>query len=129
VTAAYDHLAELSFVDGSRLGVLGIAHGAGYAADGALPDDRTRAIVMMTAYHLPDEAQRAALQSGRISAMFVTCEPHAATTRAMRELFDITAAKGSRMVTYPEGVLGYQLFDLHPDLEPSIAAWLAEALS
>ena len=25
------------------------------------------------------------------------------------------------MIEYPEGVLGYQLFDLHPDLEPAIA--------
>jgi dienelactone hydrolase len=129
VTTAYDHLASRGVVDASRLGVLGIAHGAGYAADGALTDERTRAIAMMTAYHLPDSEQRAALASGRIAAMFVTCEPHVATTRAMRELFDITTARGSRFVTYPEGVLGYQLFDLHPDLEPSIAGWFAEVLA
>jgi dienelactone hydrolase len=129
VTTAYDHLASLGVVDASRLGVLGVAHGAGYAADGALTDERTRAIAMMTAYHVPDREQRAALASGRIAALFVTCEPHAATTRAMRDLFDITAARGSRFVTYPEGVLGYQLFDLHPDLEPSIAGWFAEVLA
>ncbi|MGE3589186.1 MAG: alpha/beta hydrolase [Ilumatobacteraceae bacterium] len=129
VTAAYDHLESMPGVDGSRLGILGIAHGAGYAADGALTDERTRAIVMMTAYHLAGDAQQAALRSGRVNAMFVTCEPHAATTRAMRDLFELTDAKGSRLVTYPEGVLGYQLFDLHPDLEPSIASWFAEVLS
>lgn len=129
VTTAYDWLAGLDRVDGNRLGVLGVAHGAGYAADGALTDERTRAIVMMTAHHVADDAQTAALMSGRVAALYVTCEPHAVTTRSMRQLFAVTTARSSRLVTYPEGLLGYQLFDVHPDLEPMIAAWFAEALS
>ena len=129
VTTAYDWLASLDGVDGQRLGVLGVAHGAGYGADGALCDPRTRAIAMLTAHYVADDAQREVLQSGRVAGLYVTCRPHPATTKVMQHLFELSAARGSRMLVYPEGVLGYQLFELHPDLEPTIATWFAEVMA
>ena len=55
VTAAFDAVAALPEVDPARLGVLGIAQGAGYAAGGALGDPRTRAIVLLTGFQATDE--------------------------------------------------------------------------
>ena len=128
VTAAYDHLGSLPEIDGGRLGVLGIAHGAGYGAEGALGDPRTRAVALMTAYHLLDDRQRTALESGDVAVLCVACTPNTASAGAMREVYRVSANRSSRLIEYPEGVLGYQLFDLHPDLEPAIADWFAEVL-
>ena len=128
VTAAYDHLCTLPEIDGGRLGVLGIAHGAGYGAEGALGDPRTRAVALMTAYHLLDDRQRIALESGEVAVLCVACTPNTASAGAMREVYRVSANRSSRLIEYPEGVLGYQLFDLHPDLEPAIVDWFAEVL-
>ena len=89
VTAAYDHLGSLPEIDGGRLGVLGIAHGAGYGAEGALGDPRTRAVALMTAYHLLDDRQRTALESGDVAVLCVACTPNTASAGAMREVYRV----------------------------------------
>lgn len=127
VAAAYDHLDAIDEVDG-RFGVLGIAHGAGFALTGALADARTRAVVFMTGLHDPSDAERARMRSGDVEFLFVSATPHEMTTRAMRDLFGHAGGHRSYFREYPEGVLGYQLFDLHPDLEPTIVEWFAEVL-
>lgn len=128
VTASYDYLADRPEIDGSRLGVLGVAHGAGYGASGALGDPRTKALAMMTAYHLLDEPQREALAGGDVAVLCVACTPNRKSTGALREIHRTSTHSGSRMMEFPEGLLGYQLFDVHPDLEPAIADWFAEVL-
>ena len=128
VTAAFDAAAALPEVDPTRLGVLGIAQGAGYAAGGALGDPRTRAIVLLTGFQMPDERQRDLLLSGDVEVLYITGTPHRVTTDAMRSLYEQSRGRLTRFVEYPEGVLGYQLFDLHPDLEPLIVDWFAEVL-
>ena len=115
-------------VDPARLGVLGIAQGAGYAAGGALGDPRTRAIVLLTGFQATDERQRDLLVSGDVEVLYITGTPHRVTTDAMRALYEQSRGRLTRFVEYPEGVLGYQLFDLHPDLEPLIVDWFAEVL-
>ena len=129
VVAAYDFLGALPGVDGGRFGLVGVAHGAAFGADGALGDPRTRALVLMTAHLQPDDHQRSVLGSGAVSVMYVTGRPHRTTTEAMRAAYEVTAGRHTRLVVYPEGVLGYQLFDLHEELEPMIADWFVEALS
>ncbi|HWM18601.1 MAG TPA: alpha/beta fold hydrolase [Ilumatobacteraceae bacterium] len=128
VNAAFDVVAALPEVDPARLGVLGIAQGAGYAAGGALGDPRTRALVLLTGFHAADERQRRLLVSGEVPVLYITGTPHRVTTEAMRSLYEQTRPGLTRFVEYPEGVLGYQLFDLHPDLEPLIVGWFAEVL-
>lgn len=129
VTASYDYLERRPEIDGRRLAVLGIAHGAGYGLDGALGDERTRALGVMTAYHLLDDRQRAELESGAVAVLCVACTPNTLSAGAMREICAASPNRSSRLIEYPEGVLGYQLFDLHPDLEPTIAQWFAEVLA
>jgi len=129
VTAAYDFLAERTDVDSSRLGVLGVAHGAGFAANGAIGDPRTRALVMMTAIHRPDDQQREVLASGQVSGLFIASSRSSKSALSLRELYELTTGPRTRLLQYPEGVLGYQMFDLHPELEPAIVSWFKEVLA
>jgi dienelactone hydrolase len=129
VQAAFDTLAAVDLVDGSRLGALGIAHGAGHAASGALGDPRTKALVLLTGFHPASDEQRAALMSGEVDVLYITGTPHRVTTAAMRSLYEDSKGRRTRFVEYPEGVLGYQLFDLHRDLEPLIVDRFAEVLT
>lgn len=129
VIAAYDYLSGRDEVDAHRLGVLGVAHGADFGAKGALSDHRTRAMALMTAIHQPDEHQRATLASGKVSGLYVTSASRAASTRSLRDLYELTTGPHTRILEFPEGVLGYQLFALHRDLEPTIASWFAEVLA
>ena len=126
IGAAFDWLSTLDYVDSSRLGVLGVAHGANYAVSGALGDPRTRAIVLLTGFHTPDERQRAQLTDGSVSVLYISGTPHVITTKSMRTLYELSRDKKSRFIEYSEGVLGYQFFDLHPDLEPTIVEWFRE---
>lgn len=128
VTASYDYLAARPEIDGNRLGVLGVAHGAGYGANGALGDGRTRALAMMTAYHLLEGGQEEVLRAGDVAVLCVACAPNKKSSGALRVIRAMSTHPGSRMMEFAEGVLGYQLFDLHPELEPSIAEWFAEVL-
>jgi len=128
VTASYDYLSSRSEIDGTRLGVLGIAHGAGYGANGALGDKRTKALAMMTAYHLLEKGQEEVLQTGDVAVLCVACTPNKMSSGALREIYSKSTNPSSRMMEFSEGVLGYQLFDLHAHLEPAIADWFAEAL-
>jgi dienelactone hydrolase len=128
VTASYDSLCARPEIDGTRLATLGIAHGAGYGVTGALTDTRTKAVAMMTAYHLLEPEQAGVLQSGAVAVLCVACTPNKLSTGALREIYRCSANRNSRLMEFPEGVLGYQLFELHPDLEPSIADWFAEVL-
>lgn len=128
VSAAFDFLAERPEVDPSRLGVLGVAHGAGFAANGAIGDPRTKALAMMTAIHRPDDPQRKVLASGTLSGLFVISSRSSTSALSLREMYDVTSGQHTRLIVYPEGVLGYQMFDLHPELEPAIASWFSEVL-
>lgn len=129
VTASYDRLAALPEIDGTRLATLGIAHGAGYGANGALGDERTSALGMMTAYHLLDPEQEHVLRAGDVAVLCVACTPNTMSSGALRAIYEQSTNSRSRLMEFPEGVLGYQLFELHPDLEPVIADWFAEVLA
>ncbi len=128
VVAAYDYLATRSEIDGDWFAVLGIAHGAGYGANGALGDERTRAVALMTAYHLLVPEQVEVLQSGEVAVLCVAGTSNKMSSGALREIYKTSTNPNSRLMEFREGVLGYQLFDLHTDLEPAIADWFAEVL-
>jgi dienelactone hydrolase len=126
--AAFDHLADLPQVDADRLAAVGVVHGAEHAVRAATRDRRVRAIAILTGYRPADESESARLTSGDVHALYVTSRDHTITTAAMRALHDATPPGRSRYVEYPGGAIGYQLFELDHDLEPSIVDWLVEVL-
>lgn len=128
-TAAFDHLAGLAAVDGTRLGAVGVAHGAEHAVRGSLGDDRVRAIVALTGFHLAGDDERRRLRDGAVEVLYVTGAAHRATAAAMRELHGASTGRRTRFVEVPGGAIGYQLLELHPHLAGLVADWLVEVLT
>ena len=50
-------------------------------------------------------------------------------TNAMADLFELTQARGSEMIIYDGGALGYQLFEVDETLEQRIVDWVKNKLS
>jgi hypothetical protein len=88
-----------------------------------------KAVVLLTGYHPADDAEADHLASSAVEVMYVASRDHGATTRAMRDLYEQSGGRHSRYIEYPGALLGYQLFEVDPTLEPTIAAWLTEVLS
>jgi dienelactone hydrolase len=126
--AAFDHLASLPQVDGGRLGTVGVVQGAELAARAAQRDPRVRAVVQLTGYVPASPEEAAHLTGSGIRAYYVASAAHGPMATAMRDLHAATPPGRSTFVEYPGALLGYQLFDVDPSLEPSIVSWLAEVL-
>lgn len=126
--AALDHLGALPQIDPDRLATLGVVQGAEIAARAAQRDSRVKAVALLTGYKPGDEEEAQHLTSGEVDVMYVASTDHGATTQTMRELYERSAGRHSRYVEYPGALLGYQLFEIDPTLEQTIAAWLAEVL-
>lgn len=126
--AAIEHLASCAEVDEQRIGVVGVVHGAEYAARASHRDARVKALVLLTGYRPVEPEEAAHLVSGDIEVMYVTSAAHQVTTAAMRDLFRQSPGRSTEYVEYPGGAIGYQLFDLDPSLEPRIVAWLEDTL-
>lgn len=127
--AALDHLAAQPEVDATRLGAVGVVHGAEYAARAAHRDRRVRALVVLTGYQPAEPEEGSHLTSGAIDVLYVTSTDHRVTTDAMRALYDASPGRATQFVEYPGGAIGYQLFEIDPTLEPRITRWLAEVLT
>lgn len=124
--AALDFLAARPEVDERRLALVGVVHGAEYAVRGAVGDDRVRALALLTGYRPADDSERDFLLSGDVEAFYVTCEAHGPVTTTMRELYEASPGRRTRLTVYPGGAIGYQLFEIDPSLEPTVVAWLSE---
>jgi dienelactone hydrolase len=127
--AALDHLAACEGVDDERLAAVGVIHGAEHAVRAAQRDPRVRAIGLLTGYRPGSDEERAYLTSGQPATLYVTARDQRVTTEAMSALHRASPPGRSRYVEYPGAAIGYQLFELDPTLEPTIAAWLAEVLA
>lgn len=125
--AAIDHLASRPEVDGARIGLVGVVHGAEYAVRGSIGDERVRGLVLLTGYRPADEAESEYLTSG-VEVLYVSSAAHRPITEAMRELYDRSPGRRTRMIVVPGGAIGYQLFELQPWLEPAIVSWLDEVV-
>lgn len=126
--AALGNLASCPEVDADRLGVVGVVHGAEYAARAAHRDRRVRALVLLTGYRPAEPEEAPHLTSGAVEVLYVTSTDHTVTTQAMRDLYDASPGRRTEFVEYTGGAIGYQLFEIDHGLEPRIARWLAEVL-
>jgi len=127
--AAIDFLTSQEGVDRERVGVVGVVHGAEHAVRGSMGDPRVKSLALLTGYMPLHEDESAYLTSGQVHAMYVSCEGHGLVTKAMRRLYGASRDKLARMIVYPGGAIGYQLFELDPNLEPAIVEWLREGLT
>jgi len=128
VKAAVNFLASQTNVDASRLGALGTVIGARYAM-AALPEEpRIRTAVVLTGY-IPTAKEKEYLSAQRVPVLFVTSRGHGPVTQALTDMYQLTKDKGSELVVYDGGAIGYQLFKLDKNLMPRVVRWMREKLS
>jgi dienelactone hydrolase len=111
-----------------RVGVMGADRGATYALAAALESDRAGAAVLMTT--LVNAVEREAIAARDLPVFFLTSQTlETATNGSMAAAYAATKNRGSRLLVYPGGALGYDLLEFDHSLESALAMWLKEQLS
>src|SRR5262249_45255837 len=121
--AGVDFLASQPDIDSNRVGIIGTVLGAKYAMGAAAEDPRIKTAVLLTGY-IPTEKEKAYITAQKPPILYVTSSGHTSVTRSMTELYNLTKDKGSELMIYDGGAIGYQLFDLDSDLLPRIVKWM-----
>ncbi len=127
VKAAVGFLASQSNIDANRIGVLGTVIGAKYAMAAVAEEPRIKTAVVLTGY-IPTAKEKAYLTEQKVPVLYVTSRGHGAVTQALIEIYRLTKDKGSELVVYDGGAIGYQLFKLDKNLSPRLVRWMEEKL-
>ncbi|HXG64544.1 MAG TPA: hypothetical protein VNO70_05515 [Blastocatellia bacterium] len=111
-----------------RIGVVGPDRGATYALAAAIGDSRIGALALMTT--LLNAKDREEIAKLDIPIFYLASkELEVATKNSMAEAYAATKNRGSRLLVYNGGALGYDLFEMDPSLEPALAQWMKDQLS
>jgi dienelactone hydrolase len=125
VNAAVNFLSSQSGV--GSIGLLGTDRGASYALKAALDNPRVGGLVLMTTLLGPQEAQE--ISKLDIPVFFIASKDIEIAAKPMAEAYKSTRNRGSRILIYNGGALGYEIFGIDETLEPTLADWLKEQLS
>jgi dienelactone hydrolase len=126
VKAAVKYLSSQPGV--GRIGVVGPDRGAVYALSSAIGEPRVGALVLMTT--LINAKDREEIAKLDIPIFYVASkELEIATRNSMASAYSSTKNRGSRLMIYNGGMLGYDLFEMDESLQPAIANWMKEQLS
>jgi dienelactone hydrolase len=125
--AAVNYLATLNQIDASRIGILGTVIGAKYAMAAAAEEPRIKTAVVLTGY-IPTEKEKTYFSTQNRPVLLITSRGHQAVTTALTAMYDLTKEKGSQIVVYDGGAIGYQLFDLDHRLIARLVAWMRQHL-
>jgi dienelactone hydrolase len=119
VRAALEFLSRQKGVDKNRLAVVATSVGVRYGLKAALGDGRVKAFVMLGG--LP---QRAEVEQARFPILFVSSLGVPQIAKAFRDFYNLTKDRGSYLVEFDVGGVGYHIFELDESLEPLIVRWL-----
>jgi len=125
--AAVNYLATRPEVDSTRIGIIGTVIGAKYAMAAAAEEPRIKTAVVLTGY-IPTEKEKAYFATQSRPVLYVTSRGHEAVTKALTEMYGLTKAKGSEIIVYDGGAIGYQLFELDHNLIARLSLWMKEHL-
>jgi dienelactone hydrolase len=128
VKAAVNLLAEQPEVDAQKIGIIGTYIGAKFAAAAALKDPRIGAVVMLSGY-IPSGKEREEIAGINFPILFIGSRGFGAVTNAMADLYELTRDRGSELILYDGGALGYQLFEVDESLEKRIVDWVKQRLA
>lgn len=128
VKAAVDLLAARAEVDSRRIAIIGTYVGAKFAMGAAVGDPRIGALVMLSGY-IPNGEEREEIGAVSFPILFIGSRGFAPVTNAMVDLYDLTKDKGSELILYDGGALGYQLFEVDHGLEKKIVNWVTDRLA
>src|SRR5262249_41088929 len=129
---ALDAKAAVSFLAAqpgvTRIGLLGADRGATYALAAAIGDARVGGLALMTT--LLNAKEREEIAKLDIPIFYLASQTiETATNGSMAAAYAATKNRGSRLVIYPGGALGYDLFETDDNLERTLAQWMKEQLS
>jgi dienelactone hydrolase len=124
VRAALDHLSSLKGVDKNRLVVVATSIGVRYGLKAAITDERVKAFVMLGG--LPERAE---VEKSRFPILFVSSLGIPQIAKAFKEFYRLTKDRGSYLLEFDVGGVGYHIFELDESLEPLIVRWLKPQFS
>lgn len=117
-----------SLTGAGRIGLLGADRGATYALRAAIEDTRVGALTLMTT--LVSDKEREEISRLEIPVFYIASEQiEVATGGSMAKAYAITRHRGSQLLVFRGGMLGYEIFDTDKSLEPTLAKWMKEELS
>lgn len=128
VKAAVNVLADRPEVDSQRIAIIGTYVGAKFAMSAAVRDPRIRALVMLSGY-IPNGEEREEIAVVTFPILFIGSRGFAPVTNAMIDLYHLTKDRGSELVIYDGGALGYQLFEVDHGLEQRIVDWVGDRVA
>lgn len=126
--AAVDLLADRPDVDSQRIAIIGAYVGAKFAMGAAVGDPRIGALVMLSGY-IPNGKEREEIAGVTFPILFIASRGFAPVTNAMVDLYELTKDRGSELIIYHGGALGYQLFEVDHGLEQRIVNWVKDHLA
>ncbi len=126
--AAINLLAGRSEVNAGQMAILGTYLGSKLAVNAALGDERVGALVMLSGY-IPSAKEREEIAGAHFPILFIGSRGFAPVTNAMADLHEMTADRGSEIIIYDGGALGYQLFEGDEGLEQRIVNWVKQRLA
>ncbi len=111
-----------------QIGLLGADRGATYALAAAIGDARVGGVVLMTT--LVNAKEREEIAKLDIPIFYLASQTiETATNGSMAAAYAVTKNRGSRLLVYPGGALGYDLFEIDETLELTLAQWMKDRLS
>ena len=124
VRAALEFLSRQKGVDKDRLAIVATSVGVRYGLKAALADARVKSFVMLGG--LPERAQ---VEQARFPILFVSSLGVPQIAAAFRDFYNLTKERGSYLVEFDVGGVGYHIFELDDSLEPLIVRWLRPQFS
>jgi len=112
----------------SRIGLMGADRGATYALAAAIGEARVGGLALMTTLVNPQE--REAIAKLDIPIFYLASQTiETATNGSMAAAYAATKHRGSRLLVYPGGALGYDILETDESLARDLAQWMKEQLS
>jgi len=123
VQAATDFLAAQQGVDPNRLAIVATSIGVKYGLKAASSDSRIKSFVMLGG--MPESAD---VEKSRFPILFVSSLGLPPIAEAFRRFYLQTKNRGSQLLEYEGGAVGYQIFEIDDGLQPLIVRWLKPQL-
>jgi dienelactone hydrolase len=124
VRAAADFLSRQDGVNRDRLSVVATSIGVKYGMKAAATDARIKSFVMLGG--MPD---RPDVEKSHFPILLVSSLGLPPIAEAFRGFYKLTKDRGSQLLEYEGGAVGYQIFEIDESLQPLIVNWLRPQLN
>ncbi len=144
VQAAIEFLATREVVDPARIGLLGATWGTDHVLKAAIGDARIKTIVLLSpggGGGVPETEMTQYLTTSDVPILSFTSEDDTygdgltegwvgakTDLEVARKVYFLSKSKYSQLVVYSHGAHGSGIFDIQPEVRPTIVRWFTEKL-